>query len=550
MSASVPESIGKYRIIRELAKGGWGTVYIALHPSLGKEVVIKKLSLRTSGKSIRERFKREAQILIDISNTYIVRVFDYFTEGKSDYIVEEYVEGMPLDKLLEKQKFLPPQIALLILWEACYGLKAAHSKGIIHRDIKPANILISTKAEIKLADFGIATTDKEDDTSEITGDEKVASSSNKTGITKAGSTLGTPAYMSPEQLLDSSSVDKRTDIYSMGVMLYEMLTGTRPFSGDLSENTRLKIQKGKYIPIRRLNPSVPSGMVHLVKKMMHHKVNKRYSDVDKLLDIIKRYMKPYEYKDILEEIAHAVATDDYYEFKISPPRKGKLFRFLSWLSVILIFSLAGTIAWVCGLFHYTVLSRWYTPVSINLVVPSVEKGSFEPSGKVFFYKSNIASDPKASKEKVVSSSLRINRKDDKNSYITLGTRDTFLRRGEYRIKIIEGSYVWYQNIVVADKPVLVDLDFLLTASPALKFYARAVDSFTGEDLTLRTNFFIETEDNLIPLDRVKPDELKTRTQYTVHVLCSGYKEEQYAIYLDWYQSEVFISCALKKEDVK
>ncbi|MBR1912166.1 MAG: serine/threonine protein kinase, partial [Treponema sp.] len=230
--------IGKYKIKTKIAQGGMGSVYLAEHPSLKRDVIIKKLIIKRSGTHVRDRFKREAQILTDLTSLHIVRMFDYFTEGNSDYIVLEYVDGMSLDKLLEKQFVLPTPLAMMIFLEACKGLQDAHENGIIHRDIKPANILISKRHEIKLADFGIAGAEKEKDfdvKATPVSDVTVIASEASSGITQVGSVLGTPAYMSPEQLADSSSVDKRTDIYSMGVMLYQMVTGDKPFSGDMSK---------------------------------------------------------------------------------------------------------------------------------------------------------------------------------------------------------------------------------------------------------------------------------------------------------------------------
>ena len=153
------ETIGKYKNCTKIATGGMGAVYLATHPELKRKVVIKKLILKSGGAAIRERFKREARILSELSSPYVVRMFDYFTEGRANYIVLEFVDGMSLDKLIEKQVSLPPELALLIFLDACLGLKNAHSKDIVHRDIKPGNILISKRAEVKLADFGIASDD-------------------------------------------------------------------------------------------------------------------------------------------------------------------------------------------------------------------------------------------------------------------------------------------------------------------------------------------------------------------------------------------------------
>ena len=145
MAEKIPESIGKYKILGLVAKGGMGAVYKAVHPSLKRLVILKKLTIRNN-KIVRERFKREAQILLDMQSPYIVHLFDYFVEGSSHYIVEEFVEGLSLAQVLEKQVALGTELALLIFQDACLALKFAHVRGIVHRDIKPGNILISKRA--------------------------------------------------------------------------------------------------------------------------------------------------------------------------------------------------------------------------------------------------------------------------------------------------------------------------------------------------------------------------------------------------------------------
>ena len=221
MADKIPEIIGKYKIMGLVAKGGMGAVYKAVHPSLKRLVILKKLTIRNNA-TVKERFKREAQILLDMQSPYIVHLFDYFVEGSSHYIVEEYVDGLSLAQLLEKQVSLGVELSLLVFLDACLALKFAHARGIVHRDIKPGNILISKRAEVKLADFGIASSESGDVLPLSNSSGEVTNLDNN--LTQSGVTLGTPAYMSPEQITDSRSVDKRADIYSMGVMLYEMLT--------------------------------------------------------------------------------------------------------------------------------------------------------------------------------------------------------------------------------------------------------------------------------------------------------------------------------------
>lgn len=167
--------IGKYEIISKVAEGGMGALYKARHPTLDRTVLLKKLTLR-GGSQFIERFKREARMMMDFKNDHIVQVHDHFKEGSHYYIVEEYVDGMSLDALIRRERYLSNDAVILILYEVCKALKYAHDKQVIHRDIKPGNILLSRQGEVKLVDFGIATSleDTED------------------GLTRDGMVLGTP----------------------------------------------------------------------------------------------------------------------------------------------------------------------------------------------------------------------------------------------------------------------------------------------------------------------------------------------------------------------
>ena len=242
-------TVGKYDIVKKIAKGGMGAVYLAKHPTLKRYVILKQLTLRGGGGFV-QRFKREASFMIDFRNEHIVPVYDHFKVGSSYYIAMEYVDGTSLDALIEQSGGLSNEAALLIFSEICRGLKYAHDKDVIHRDIKPANILLSKQGEVKLTDFGIATSKEAEEE----------------GLTKIGMTLGTPAYMSPEQIADTSTVDKRADIYSMGVMFYEMLTGKKPFPSRFASDVIDKINRGQYVRPKKINPSIPGSFVRIIKK--------------------------------------------------------------------------------------------------------------------------------------------------------------------------------------------------------------------------------------------------------------------------------------------
>jgi hypothetical protein len=268
--------VGKYDVVKKIAKGGMGAVYLAKHPTLKRYVILKQLTLRGGGGFI-QRFKREASIMIDFRDEHIVPVYDHFKVGSSYYIVMEYVDGTSLDRLIEESGGLSNEAALLIFSEICRGLKYAHDKDVIHRDIKPANVLISKQGEVKLTDFGIATSKEAEEE----------------GLTKIGMTLGTPAYMSPEQIADTSKVDKRADIYSMGVMFYEMLTGKKPFPSRFSPDVIDKISKGIYVNPKKINPTIPGAFQRIIKRTMNSKVHKRYNDLGMVLSILDRYTKKY-----------------------------------------------------------------------------------------------------------------------------------------------------------------------------------------------------------------------------------------------------------------
>jgi len=206
--AKIPERIGPYKVSSSLGRGGTSQVYRAVHPTLKKTVVLKKLTLRR-GTTLQERFKREAELMMALQHPNIVRVFDCFKEGRSWVIVQEYVEGLNLAQLIHLKEKLPATTAAWILYQCARALHYVHRQGIIHRDIKPSNIFISKDGEVKLGDFGIAA--RVDDSQ---------------GLTQEGAALGTPAYMPPEQVLDPANVDKRADVFALGMSFFEALTGS------------------------------------------------------------------------------------------------------------------------------------------------------------------------------------------------------------------------------------------------------------------------------------------------------------------------------------
>ncbi|MBN2352701.1 MAG: serine/threonine protein kinase [Spirochaetales bacterium] len=304
--------IDKYRIVSVVGEGGMGKVYRAVHPTLKRDIIIKRLSI-SSKKILSERFRREAQIMMDFHHESIVSVYDHFKHGTSYYIAMEFVDGVPLDELIERKKKIPPLAAALIFREICKGLKYAHDKGVIHRDIKPSNVLISRTGEVKLFDFGIAMLE-EDET------EK--------DLTKTGMMMGTPSYMSPEQLADAKRVDKRSDIYSMGVMLYQMLTGKKAFPGNFSADTIRRISKGQYERPRKMVPNLPHFFDKILKKTMHHRARQRFRDLEPVIHKLDRHLAKYKSQEdvhnAIRAFLHSSPDKDSSFDKVPRSRRGRL----------------------------------------------------------------------------------------------------------------------------------------------------------------------------------------------------------------------------------
>ncbi|MGQ9616393.1 MAG: serine/threonine protein kinase [Spirochaetota bacterium] len=352
-----PDVVGKYEIVEKIAKGGMGVVYKAKHPTLKRFVILKQLTLR-AGSGVVNRFRREAALMIDFRDEHIVPVYDHFKHGSSYYIVMEYVDGTSLDRIIEERGKLSTPAAILIFSEICRGLKYAHDKGVVHRDIKPANILISKEGEVKLTDFGIATTKEPDDD----------------GLTHPGMTLGTPAYMSPEQISNPGEVDRRADIYSMGVMLYEMLTGKKPFPSSFTPETVDLINRGAYIKPHKLNPEMPRLFERVIRGLMHRKKHKRYRDLQNVLGILKRFTGKFrDEEEIHAEIRRYISGAEItLPGRFAPGKRARrlfLRLALGFLGTVVIF-LTGFFFYSSGYYYEYFRPGKYGRFKVMATVPS------------------------------------------------------------------------------------------------------------------------------------------------------------------------------------
>jgi serine/threonine protein kinase len=247
--------LGRYEVVSELGKGAMGIVYLARDPVIGRMVAIKTIRVNAGGdeedtQEFRERFVREAQTAGILSHPNIVTIHDIGEDPETQvsFIAMEYIEGKNLKMLLGERKKFPYDQVSQIVAEVAEALDYAHRKGIIHRDVKPANIIITTDGKVKITDFGIA---------------KIASSN----LTTTGQFLGTPNYMSPEQV-SGSPVDGRSDLFSLGVVLYELLTSRKPFQGDNLTAISYKIVHEDHTPPADLLPDIPHEFNDVVARAM------------------------------------------------------------------------------------------------------------------------------------------------------------------------------------------------------------------------------------------------------------------------------------------
>ncbi len=548
MSDEFPPMIGKYKILGIIAKGGMGVVYKAIHPSLKRYVVIKKMTARGHAGDAG-RFKKEAQLLLDLQSPYIVHLFDYFTEGGYRYMVEELVDGTALDALIKKQTSIPCPVSMLVMQDACYALKYAHSKGIVHRDIKPGNILLSKRGEIKLADFGIAS------------DHAAGGVDEGSDKTQTGVALGTPAYMPPEQFEDSARVDHRADIYALGIMLYEMVTGTKPYPGTLSLETLAVIKKGRYISPRKIDKTVPKDICRLIHKMIRPKAKARYQSIDAVLRQVKRYLSHYDTHELRVQLAKSVVTTKQYTFAPEALAVKDRARRIVRRSVLGVFAAAAVFAglWYSGFIHETVLSKWYSQVSIEVEMPRALSENLDLPARAFFFENDGDKIPEvqgthrtfyeqgsAFYEKLMFSSAKkrliASRPAGRNK--TYSMRPVFLKNGSYRVKVVVGPYVWWKSFSVGDDDVDITCDFLKNTKRNLTIKTFASDSVTGEDITEETEFKIFYKNKWIPLAEIEEENLESGTVWKIRTEREGYQGEEFSLLIDWYQDELIISSEL------
>src|SRR5215212_4039637 len=277
-------TIGNYRIDREIGEGGMSHVYVGRTIArtdvlpVDYEVVLKVMSEELAGEvTARQRFVKEAQILSKLRHRYITRFYEFINDPQSAVLVMEFVEGMPVDVLLAERGALPVSEAISIAQCLLEALVYAHGKGIIHRDIKPANLIRENSGTVKVTDFGIAKI------------KEGGTGAGVTVLTKSGFLLGTPHYMSPEQIREPKDAGAKSDVYSSGVLLYEMLTGQLPFNSRSLPKLIDAIYRGEKPSPSSVRPDVNAELEAIVLKAMAPRMDQRYETAREFYEALEEY---------------------------------------------------------------------------------------------------------------------------------------------------------------------------------------------------------------------------------------------------------------------
>ncbi|MCC6136882.1 MAG: serine/threonine protein kinase [Candidatus Contendobacter sp.] len=263
LSATQPPSIGRYRILKILGRGGMGVVYLGYDEAIDRQVAIKTIHrqlLDHEGElEWLERFRREVRAAGRCLHPNIVTVFEYGEADGAPYIVMEYVQGRELRDYLKERQPLPLDSAVAIILQVLNALSHAHAQGVVHRDIKPANIIVLADGQVKVTDFGIARMDASSD------------------LTQVGMMVGSPSYMAPEQFSDQHP-DHRADVYAAGVVLFELLTGVRPFSGRNASELMYQVLTETHQRPTQINPALPTELDAVLNRALAKAPGQRFQD--------------------------------------------------------------------------------------------------------------------------------------------------------------------------------------------------------------------------------------------------------------------------------
>ena len=471
----------RYEIIKSIGEGGMANVYLAKDTFLDRKVAVKVLrgDLATDEKFVR-RFQREAYAASTLSHPNIVEMYDVGEDNGTYYIVMEYIEGRTLKQLLKKRGSLTAPEVVDIMLQLTDGIAHAHDMYIIHRDLKPQNIMISDDGKIKITDFGIAM------------------ALNSTQLTQTNSVMGSVHYLPPEQASGKGATTK-SDIYSMGIMLFELLTGKLPFKGENAVEIALKHLKDEIPSVRKINANIPQSLENIILKSTAKNPKNRYDDVKEMYNDLKVCLndenlnqEPYVYKypeHVTEEDSNLKEVDEDKDKKeeekpvakkIDEKNNKKKKRSIS--SIIIVFLVLVLLAGIVGIF--VILYPTFKQ-SDNVKIPDVTGLSVSEAEKVLTGEGFVVTDEtkkeaseKFEKGEVVGTDPAIGRSRAKGTKITIiesiGKNDTYIIEnyvGKNYLQVqTELEKVYKMKVIIEKKEIDIteDMDLQLIIDQDLK----------------------------------------------------------------------------------
>ncbi len=299
MAIDVGHILDKYELLEEVGQGGMAVVYRGLDRSLRREVAVKVLHRHlASHQEARDRFEREAHAVAKLHHENILEIFDFSGNSSSEsYIVTEFIEGPTLRQFINDHRIGYPEIGALITAQVCKALTHAHGMGILHRDVKPENIMIGKDGVVKLMDFGIA---------QMVDLQR---------MTVTGQLLGSPAYMSPEHV-QGNPLDFRTDVFSVGILLYQLVTGELPFQGRNPHEILKRIAECQYKPAHQVNPMVGRELTQIINRALAREPDDRYPDISEMSGALSHYLEDCALGDHPRELGQYFAAPASYELAL------------------------------------------------------------------------------------------------------------------------------------------------------------------------------------------------------------------------------------------
>jgi len=424
--------------------------------------------------------------------------------------------------------------AMLFLSEVAKALKYAHDKQVIDRDIKPSNILISNQGEVKLVDFGIATSLEE----------------TEDGLTRDGTVLGTPCYIPPEQIDDARRVDRRADIYSLGVVLYEMLTGRTPFPGSFTAETIAQIHRGRYTPPGRLNPRITPLLRKIIRKSMRVRPRRRYQDLKSIIGILERRIRRREPAAVRQAVRKLLHGEEVRE--VFRPRRAWVPRLAGGLVLAALLAGGGYYLYRQGYYHEYLASARYGALVATARISTRYKEPAEIFIKPVLYREK---DNELTPVPGVEWGFRENRSRRTSNSFTLESRKLYLEAGNYRLKLsLEGELHWssfylaprtaQRRELATAKAQEVGVRLGGGAPLPLEVQAAAYDIDTGEELTGRTDFSVFLNGRWQPWSPAVAASLTSAESYRFRFEREGYFPRTYSLAIQPYQTVLRLEAQL------